>query len=745
LAGRARSTNELAADALHRLRSPDRCQDWDGVRNGENRVMLDQRARPAARPRPDAPGPPTPPAPPSASPARRPNPILRFVARLAALALVAGAVLALLVAQLVGVASGLRKAAHATTSPLVLPPLDERSIVYAADGSVLAYLHSDTDRNPVTLDQVSPVLVNAVIDTEDDQFWHHGGVEGRSIGRAISADVRSGGVVQGGSTITQQLVKNTFLTPKRDVGRKVKEMILATRLEQQLGKRAILERYFNTVYFGEGAYGVEAAAERYFNATSTTVTPAQAAMLAGLIRDPVGNDPVLHPDAARHRRSVVLELMAEHGHLAPAEQAAADRSPLPTAPVEHPQGHDYFTDAVRQQLLADSRLGSSAASRYHAVFGGGLRIHTTVDPAMQRAAEAAVAQGLPHVGRPLDAAVAAVDPATGAVRALVGGSNFGSSQFDLATQGARQPGSSFKTFSLVTALEQGWRPETPIDGGAPCPVSNPGGTPNPWLPDNFEGEAFGVIPLSDATAHSVNCAYARLGQQVGLGAVVRTAHDMGIASRLHAVPSMVLGTNVVTPLEMASAYATLAADGVYHPPHLIEEVDGPSGKPVFRNDGKARRVLPPDIAREATAVLRGVVQNGTGTAAALPGRDVAGKTGTAENYQDAWFVGYAAQLATAVWMGDPHGEVPMTNVAGINVVGGTFPAQIWHAFMAAALAGRPAVGFLPPNPANLPAPAQGTPGATTGGTTWCWSSCNKGGQAPPSPAPAPGPPGHKGH
>jgi len=640
---------------------------------------------------------------------------------------------------------------HLRSGHVTLPPLAERSIVYAADGSVLAVLHVDDNRQPVTLGQISPVLVDAVIDTEDAHFWKHGGVDPPAMVRALAKDVAAGRARQGGSTIAQQLVKNTLLTPKRSVGRKIKEIVLADRVEHQLGKRAVLERYLNTVYLGNGAYGAEAAAETYFSVPASGLSPAQAGLLAGLIQDPEGYDPVRAPVASRQRRQTVLGLLVSHHHLAPDVARTASQEPLPVSVHRPPEGRDYFSDAVRQELLADRRLGPTPKDRYFALFSGGLRIHTTLDPVLQHQAEAAIAGGLPHTSRHLTAALVAVDPGTGAVRALVGGPDFGQSQFNAALAGAgRQPGSSFKAFTLAAALSDGYSPADVVDGSTPCTIPNPGGTPDPWVPGNFEGEAFGPITLTDATAHSVNCAYARLAPSVGLRRIADVAHSMGITSRLHLVPSLTLGTNVVTPLQMASAYSTFAADGVAHAAHLVEEVDGPDGKPLLRAEGAGRRAISSQVAREETQVLQQVVLSGTGQAAAVAGHPVAGKTGTAENYQDAWFVGYTPDLTTAVWMGDPDGEVPMRDVEGINVVGGSFPARMWSAFMTQALANRPVLQFQAPDPTQVPAPTfivmgqprPGTgPGAPAPGqpytTTWCWSSCGRPNPPPGTGGPAP--------
>jgi penicillin-binding protein 1A len=610
-------------------------------------------------------------------------------------------------------------------SEVTLPTLQERSVVYAADGSVLAVLH-DVNRIQVGLADMSPILVNAVIDTEDANFWHHGGVDVRGMLRAARKDLAAGTAVQGGSTITQQLVKQSLLSPKRSAKRKLREIVLADRLERRMGKKAILERYLNTVYLGEGSYGVEAAAQAYFGRSALQVDTAQAALLAGLIQSPTADDPIHDPAAAQRRRAEVIGRMVARNHLTPAAAAAAGAEPLPTTVNQPPATRDYATAAVVADLLDDDRLGATPEARHDELFGGGLQIHTTIDPGLQREAQSAVASRVPANGH-LSAALAAVDPSTGAVRALVGGTDFATSQFDAASAGGRQPGSSFKTFTLVAALEAGRHLNDQVNGAEPCPVPNPRGKPNPWKPTNFEGEAFGRLSLMDATVHSVNCAFARVISSIGPQRVVDVAHSMGVTANLQPVPSLTLGTLPVPPLQMAGAYATLADDGTRHTTYVVDRVDGPNGNLLFANSGAPTPVLDPDIARQVTAALTGVVTDGTGRAAALADRPVAGKTGTADDYRDAWFVGYTPQLSTAVWFGDPSGEVPMLDVGGIAVVGGSYPASIWHDFMAAAMEGQPAIPFTPPaTPVTgaTPSDASARPGA--GGppvTTWCSASC----------------------
>jgi penicillin-binding protein 1A len=634
--------------------------------------------------------------------------------RFARTVLLAGAGLALGLVLLVLPFKAMAAAGHAgrATSLGELQQLAERSVVYARDGrTVLAVLHGEENRSQVTLKDVPDVVVTAILDVEDDRFWRHGGVDLRSTARALFTNVSAGGVRQGGSTITQQLVKNSLLTPEKTVGRKFKEALLAIRLEGEASKSQILERYLNTVYFGNSAYGVQAAAETYFGTDVKSLTKAQGAFLAGVIRNPVGYDPLKYPAEAKARRNTAVDRMLVKGDVTPAEavQLKAEAIPRQLAkPIAPPD--DYFVEAVKQRLLKDPRLGETAQERYNAVFKGGLRITTTIDPRMQKIAEAKVDEILPIAitkGN-FTAAVASVEPGTGAVRAMVGGQDFGKSRVNLALgkEGGgtgRQPGSSFKAFVLAAALDNGYSPYDTINGTSPCHIKQPKGLP-PYEPENFEGEAGGLMSLTDATVHSVNCAYVKLGMVVGVDKVMETAKKLGITSELENVPSLSLGSKEVSPLEMASAYSTFAADGMHHEARFVERVVDRNGKQIFdlRRD-KGERVLSAQNARVETMVLRQVVQRGTAVRAQVSGRDVAGKTGTSEKHQNAWFVGYTPQLATAVWMGNPERNESMNNVGGIKVVGGSYPARIWSAYTAAALDGQPALDFAAPNTRLIPA------------------------------------------
>ena len=595
-----------------------------------------------------------------------------------------------------------------TDTPLPeLGELPQRSLVYARDGTtLLAALHTEQNRSPVPLTEVPKHVVDAIVDVEDERFWDHGGVDLRATMRALMSNVSAGDVREGGSTITQQLVKNALLTPERSVDRKVREAVLSVRMEDELSKRQILERYLNTVYFGNASYGVQAAAETYFNTDARHLDTAQAAFLAGLIHDPIGSDPMKHPVVAKKNRDFALDRMVAQRHLSPAEATRLKATPVPTTisrPL--PAVNDYFVEEVKQRLLDDRRLGETAQERYRAVFEGGLRIVTTLDPRMQGLAKAKVEETLPDTRGEFTAALVSVESTSGAVRSLVGGPGFEQSKFNIVTQGpGRQPGSSFKPFVLVAALEAGYAPRDTINGTAPCTFEMPAGQ-EPWSPENFEGSAGGVMSVTDATAKSVNCAYARLGFVVGFNKVADVARRMGIrTTALPEVPSMALGSTDVHPIDMASAYATLANDGVRHDPYFVERIEDRRGRVVLEGRTEGERVISAQHARTATEVLRAVVDNGTGTRARLPRRPVAGKTGTSQDHQNAWFVGYTPQLTTAVWMGSPRANVPMRNVGGIKVTGGSYPARIWGAYMAEALADAPVLSFPPPDPGSHPRP-----------------------------------------
>jgi penicillin-binding protein 1A len=616
------------------------------------------------------------------------------VATLGVVMVIAGVAGVTVEAGLSTVAKGLPKldiAAH--------QPITQNTVIY--DGSpqhhILAVLRGDESRVIVASDQIAPVVKRAVVAIEDRRFYEHDGVDYVSILRALSRDLAAGHTVQGGSTITQQFIKNAYL-PRDErtadtVSRKLREAVLAYQLEKRWSKDKILTNYLNTIYFGQGAYGIEMAARTFFGRSARQLTLPQAALLAAVIQNPVRDDPFSDPAAARARRRVVLDAMREQGIVSARDAAAAARAPLPRRPHVPPKSHlaPYFVEYVISQLV--HQFGAATA------FGGGLRVYTTLDPRVQREADQAATTIL---GRPGDPSVSlvAIDPHTDQVKALVGGRNFARQQFDVAVDGRRQPGSAFKPFALATAIRQGMSP-TSVFISEPKSIALGGGST--WNVSTYSGGYAGKITLTDATVESDNTVYADLSMMVGPDNIASTAADMGITSLVGDNPSIALGglTTGVSPLEMANAYATLAdggerlsgtimVDGVPAPISVTRVTDA-SGHTLMRNTLVRSRALLPWQAGLETSILQQVIARGTGQAAAI-GRPAAGKTGTTTNFADAWFCGYTPDLAAAVWVGYPSSQREMI-VRGIRVAGGTFPAMIWSRFAAGALAGVPAHAF----------------------------------------------------
>jgi len=619
--------------------------------------------------------------------------LFRFVVTLIAAAAVLAAGITGLVAGGVGIINRAAVAQAAPLPPLAPAPL-EPSTVYAADGTtVLATLHASARRIPVRLDQVSKVLINAVLDTEDQRFYSHGGFDIPSTVRALASDSSAGGGLQGGSTITQQLVKQTYLSSQRKLSRKIKEAVLADRVQQQYSKDEILAAYLNTIYLGDGAYGVQAAATTFFNIDARNLNIPQAALLAGMIQNPNGYDPILDPQAARARRSEVLARMVHYKTITQFEADQANATALPSAvtlPRASSASNSYYVQEVQTELLSpNSPLRGSYTDRYNAVFQGGLKIYTNLEPLVQTAAEQKTAQDTPRNDRGFEEASVSIEPSTGKVRALVGGAN--NSQFDIITQGSRQPGSGFKIFTLLAALEKGYNPQDSINGSGPCAVDFPGDHDlvNIAPIQNDEGPGGGVQTLLVATANSTNCAFIRLAHEIGLGSMVEMAHRLGVIEPIKEFPATVIGAQNVHPLEMAAAYATLGAEGIYHKPSFIDHLVDHSGTNIHSGVDPGHRVISTQVARQATQAFMGVLSFGTAAGDGL-GRPAAGKTGTTENSDDAWFNGYTPQLETTVWMGSPKGEIPMTNVGGLaSVFGGNFPATTWQDIMTTALANTP--------------------------------------------------------
>jgi len=562
----------------------------------------------------------------------------------------------------------------------------ERTQVYDREGRVIEVLKDEQDRIVVPLAKMSPTLQQAVIAAEDARFYEHRGVDDRGILRAAVSNLLSGEVNQGGSTITQQLVRNAYADLKDiSIVRKIKEAALAAQLEGKLSKQEILHRYLNRVYFGAGYYGVEAASRGYFGGRhASEVTLGQAAMLAGVIREPVTGDPRKHPERARALRDSVLERMVQLGMVTAADAAKARKQRLGIHKPGRVGGrYPWFIDGLKRQLLEDERLGKTRESRVRRLFEGGLRIHTTLDRDLQHAAEEAVRTWRPPAGP--DIALIAIDPRDGGVRAVVGGRNFKAEAYNAAVQGeGRQPGSSFKTFVLAAALEAGISPDSVWESSGFKDQIVCG---SPWTVDNYEGGGSGPVSVRDATWRSVNGVYARLMEKLCPEKVAAMAEKLGVPPIPAAkrVPSMALGSAEVRPIDMASAYATLANLGEYRKPTFFEKVDHRSSRPVIDEPAKPERRVSAALAWQVNDILKGVVTSGTGTAANI-GRPVAGKTGTNQAYRDAWFVGYTPQLAVAVWMGNPQSQESMYDVQGRRVSGGSFPALVWHDFMVVAMA-----------------------------------------------------------
>jgi len=605
-----------------------------------------------------------------------------------------------------------------------LPKLENKAEFKAAENSVveamptskggtpieLAQLTGNNNRILVDAAEISPNIKHAVIAVEDQRFYEHEGVDYKGIGRALYQDVLARSAAQGGSTITQQFVKNALAAQgDRSVFQKLRESALAYHLERKWSKEKVLTQYLNSVYFGNGAYGVEAAVRTYFghddpdglapptlepgevaaeedsdddlDATfATEASPAEAALLAGMIASPSLYDPLQNPAQATERRNLVLLRMREQQLITEPEYQEAIKEELPTEEEVDPPQPDsrqpYFTSWLTQQLV----------DRYNApaVFSGGLKVRTTLDPELQYAAEQAISGRLEGVGP--SASLVAIENKTGEVKAMVGGTDFESRPFNLATNGHRQPGSAFKPFTLVRALEDGVSPEATFTSQQK--VLGPPG--RQFEVNNYEDSYAGVASLRSATTNSDNSVFAELGLDVGTKRIAALANEMGVRTKVSTNPAMTLGGLKVgvTPLELAYAYSTIANRGLRNSGSLASYPGGPVAIESVKgrgrddeNEPRSTRVFPTDVGETAQELLAGVVASGTGTAAQI-GEFAAGKTGTTENYGDAWFVGFNEQLTVAIWVGYPDKVQPMlTEYAGGPVAGGTYPAQIWGDLM----------------------------------------------------------------
>src|SRR4051812_3419376 len=559
-----------------------------------------------------------------------------------------------------------------------LPPIDQLAVpkrppniaILASDGRLLA-TRGETGGRTVALKELPPHLPKAFVAIEDRRFYDHFGIDVVGVSRALVRNLTHRGVAQGGSTLTQQLAKNLFLTQERTASRKIQEAILALWLERKFTKDQILELYLNRVYFGAGAYGVEAAAQRYFAKPAKDVTLAEAAVLAGLVQAPSRLAPNRNPQAAQARAELVLAAMSEQGIASPAQVKTALASPAKPVRAQGAGSANYAADWVMDVL--DDFVGAIESD---------IAVTTTIDPALQAAAERAVVNELNAKGVRYNVgqgALVAMRP-DGAVRALIGGKNYAESQFNRATAARRQPGSAFKPFVYLAAVERGLTPDTLRED---APVNLKG-----WNPENYSRDYRGPVALREALALSLNTVAVRLGLEVGPKAVVQTAQRLGIASPLQANPSIALGTSEVAPIELVGAYAAFANGGQGVVPYVIAQVKGADGKVLYRRtDGGLGRVIDPKAVAMMNAMMHETFVIGTARAGVIPGWDTAGKTGTSQDFRDAWFVGYTATLVAGVWLGNDDGEPTK------KVTGGNLPVEVWSRFMKTGLAGQKPVAL----------------------------------------------------
>jgi penicillin-binding protein 1A len=603
-----------------------------------------------------------------------------------------------------------------------------RSTIYAADGKELATV-AEYNRIYTKLDDINQVTKDAVLAIEDSRFYEHGPVDPVAIMRAIIDNLLAGDVVSGASTISQQLVKNTLIGNEVTFERKFKEAQAAIQVERTYTKDQILELYLNQVYLGHGTYGMGAAAEYYFAKPPSRLKVHEAAMLAALIQRPADYDPIRNRHAARDRRNFVLQRMLQVGWIDSAQYAAAINAPIKLSnkkrKVNKYGEQPYFVDYVRNQILHPLKddpnykairkaFGKTFEERERALYQGGLKIYTTLRLDLQRVAQAVVARRLPDPGkRPPhsdpSAAVLTIDPETGRILAMYGGTDFSKEQFNLATQARRGAGSAFKAFTLAAAFEEGVPAGKVYKSSSPVRI-DPEKCPDPdgaWTPANAEGGGGGYIPLTTATALSVNVVFAQLIADIGPEHVAETAERMGVRSyatnakvSVPPVCSITLGSVEVSPLAMTSGFSTLANGGEHCWPYAIRKVVSASGDNIFKSKPNCQRKLDATVASQVTSLLQGVTDHGTATVANLPGRPEAGKTGTGQDYKDAWFMGYIPQMVTGVWVGYTEREYEMRGLdvlGGGNAFGGTIAAPIWADYMREAVAGLPVKNFpVPP-------------------------------------------------
>jgi penicillin-binding protein 1A len=629
--------------------------------------------------------------------------------------------------------------------PTVAPPEALTSFICTSEVQVncnasnaMASLHGTEDRVLVTYDQIPPILREAVISAEDKDFFNHGGVDPMGIARAAYRDLKGQGVRQGGSTITQQYVKQTYLSSEQTATRKIKEAVMAVKLEQQISKEEILTRYLNTAYFGRGAYGVQAASRAWFGHDIAGLDAGEAAFLAGLLRNPNGADPYSGPNSLKEavrRRKVVLDRMVIEGYVKPAEEKLLLAVPMDPADPTVAEPDRFIRPRPKASVLGEKVKGSEWGSEYFAeyvrrwlvdeygsdtVLTGGLRVYTTLDLDMQKDAYDAVTTTLNQPGDPAGSLVALDDQ--GQIRAMMGGSDFANNQVNLATGKAgggsgRQPGSTFKMFALADAVKKGYSIRSVLPAPSKIEIDNPECTRGgePW---KVRGGPGSQMSLVSATKNSTNTVYAQLMLKMTPPSVVTTANEMGVSAELDPVCALVLGGGEVSVLDMAAGYSTLANQGMAKKPIAVTRVEFPNGK-IDTFTPEAKQALTDIQAARVTYALEQVMDGGTGKAANF-GKPAAGKTGTTQNNNDAWFVGYTPKLTAAVWMGYVDKLLPMDNVHGVKVQGGNIPAEIWRKFMSAATADFDTGDFREFDPEEIGAgetldPNLGTSGAISSG------------------------------
>jgi penicillin-binding protein 1A len=562
--------------------------------------------------------------------------------------------------------------------------------VYDDNDDLITELHAER-RIFVPLAQIPQTLRDAVIATEDHRFYSHWGLDPIGIARAIVQNYRRGRIVEGGSTITQQLTKVLFLTPDKSLERKLKEAVLALELERRYTKDRILEMYLNQVYFGHGAFGVEAAARTYFGKSVSELDVREAALLGGLPRAPTSYSPFEHPEAATLRREIVLRRMAEFGVLDDAEAKRLARTDLGLIPPERRRTTgQYFLEYVQQVL--ETRYGADL------VFKGGLNVYTTLNPWMQLAAEEAIRNGLKALetrtarGRPgehPEGALVTIEPQTGYVKAMVGGYDFFRSEFNRAVQARRQPGSAFKPFVYVAALEAGYTPASIIEDS---PVTYPvGRNGNVWKPENYDRQFRGPTTLQQAVEDSINVVTIKLQESLGIGRTIQVARRFGITSPLTADLTLALGTSDLSLLELTSAYSAFGNQGTWMPPTAVRYVTDAEGRLLEEHVPEGREAVSPEHAYVITHMLKGVVERGTGQGAKVLNRPVAAKTGTTNDYSNAWFIGYTPHLATGVWVGYDR-----PRSLGRDETGSRVAVPIWTSYMQKVLGNNPKEDFPVP-------------------------------------------------